>query len=184
MERFYRVQEKGSRLRYHNSYLLCVKDLDDARVPAVDWYGEDCDLWEVIGEPVSELLEYWTSKSLKSYLVKVKRAEVVGTVTWKGEILLRDGRRVKPKKRWLRSLINYTNGTIFSVTFTKRTTGEERKMVCRTGVRKGVKGVGMSYDPKEKDLVVVFDMQKKGFRTIPLEGIKEIKVRGLRYITQ
>jgi len=182
-ERFYRVQEKGSKLRYHGSHLLCVKNLDDTRVVAVEWYGEDCDLWEIVGEPVSEHLDRFMTKTLKVYFVKVKRAEVVGTVTWKGEILLHD-QRVKPRKRWLRSLIGSTSGTIFSVTFTKRTTGEDRKMVCRTGVRKGVKGVGMSYDPGEKDLVVVFDMQKKGFRTIPLEGIKEIKVRGLRYITQ
>lgn len=183
MERFYRVQEKGSLLRYCKGYLLCVKDLDDVRVPAVEWYGEDCDLWEVYGEPVSKHQEHWMTKTLTSYFVKVRQVKLIGTVTWKGEILLHD-RKVRPKKRWLRSVIGSTSGSIFSVTFTKRTTSEERKMLCRTGVKKGVKGIGMAYNPEERDLVVVYDMQKRAFRMIPLEGIKEIKVRGLRYVTQ
>ncbi|RKY40186.1 MAG: hypothetical protein DRP85_09075 [Candidatus Makaraimicrobium thalassicum] len=88
----------------------------------------------------------------------------------------------REKVYWISSLIGSTNGTIFSVTFIKRTTGEERKMVCRTGVKKGVKGVGMSYDPKEKDLIVVFDMQKRGFRMIPLENVKELKIKGHKYL--
>jgi len=40
-----------------------------------------------------------------------------------------------------RQVIGNTLGKFFSVEFVKRTTGEVRKMNCRTGVTKGVTGV-------------------------------------------
>ena len=42
------------------------------------------------------------------------------------------------------------NKRIFSVTFIKRTTGEVRRMNAMRGVRKGVKGVGLAFEPSEK----------------------------------
>ena len=69
---------------------------------------------------------------------------------------------------------NLANGTIYSVSFIKKD-GTIRIMNARRGVKKGVKGVGMSYNPTEKDLVVVFDMQKEAFRMINAETILEIK---------
>jgi hypothetical protein len=51
-------------------------------------------------------------------------------------------------------------------------------MICRNGVSKGVKGVGMSFDPLEKRLKVVWDMQKNGFRMINLNGIRWIRING------
>lgn len=72
----------------------------------------------------------------------------------------------------LRSLIG--NGKIASVTFIKRSDGTERKMICRTGVKKGVTGRGSSYDPETKGLLTVFDMQKQAFRTIPSEAVIEV----------
>jgi hypothetical protein len=63
---------------------------------------------------------------------------------------------------------------IFSVTFIKKD-GSTRRMVARLGVRKGVKGVGMSFSPSEKNLMVVFDMHKKAFRMVNLETIVELK---------
>jgi len=79
------------------------------------------------------------------------------------------------------AVIRSTKGRIFHVRFIKRTTGEVRDMVCRLGVRKGVTGKGMSYDPAEKGLITVYDMQKKGFRMIPIEGIRVIKFAGQIY---
>jgi len=49
-----------------------------------------------------------------------------------------------------RSILKATNGQLFSITFTKRTTGEERKIVGRTGVRKGVNGTGLRYNPSSR----------------------------------
>jgi hypothetical protein len=63
---------------------------------------------------------------------------------------------------------------IFSVTFIKKD-GSTRRMVARLGVRKGVKGVGMSFSPSEKNLMVVFDMHKRVFRMVNLETIVELK---------
>jgi hypothetical protein len=62
----------------------------------------------------------------------------------------------------------------FSVTFIKKD-GSLRRMVARLGVRKGVKGVGMSFSPSDKGLMVVFDMHKREFRMINLETIVELK---------
>ena len=67
--------------------------------------------------------------------------------------------------------------TIFSVEFVKKD-GSLRKMVCRLGVKKGVKGVGMSYDPTEKGLLCVYDMQKLAFRMISLKTIIKIQIKG------
>lgn len=63
---------------------------------------------------------------------------------------------------------------IFSVTFIKKD-GSTRRMVARLGVRKGVKGVGMSFSPSEKNMMVVFDMHKRAFRMVNLETIVELK---------
>jgi hypothetical protein len=74
--------------------------------------------------------------------------------------------------------IERSKDKIFSCHFIKRTDGSYRKMVARLHVRKGVKGVGMAYNPAEKDLVTVFDMQKNNFRSIPLDSIRYLKVLG------
>lgn len=74
----------------------------------------------------------------------------------------------------MKAQILATKGRIFSVTFTKKD-GTERRMVCRTGVQKGVKGVGLKFDPNSKNLMVVFDMQKKAFRMINLSTLLSFK---------
>ncbi len=82
----------------------------------------------------------------------------------------------------LRTLIKSLAGQkIFSVDFTKRTTGEARTMVCRLGVTKGQSGGELPFDPVEKGLLPVFDMQKKGYRMISLESVTEIRANGEVY---
>ena len=73
-----------------------------------------------------------------------------------------------------------TNGKIFSAVFTKKD-GEKRKMVCRQGVAKYVKGVGLKFKPEERDLIGVFDMHKKAYRFINLETLEKIRVQGKEY---
>jgi hypothetical protein len=70
------------------------------------------------------------------------------------------------------------NGRIFTVEFVKRTNGELRTMVCRRGVRKGVKGIGHSYDPLSKALLCVFDVQKNDFRMISLDALVALRMNG------
>ena len=63
-----------------------------------------------------------------------------------------------------------SNKKIFSVTFVKKD-GSIRKMNAMRGVRKGVKGVGHSFDPSEKNLLTVYDMQIGAFRFVNLNDV-------------
>jgi len=72
-------------------------------------------------------------------------------------------------------IIGKNDGKIFTVVFIKRTNGKERKMNCRKGVRKGVTGEGLRFDPIKKGLVPVFDMKADGHRMINLDTVKSIK---------
>ena len=74
-----------------------------------------------------------------------------------------------------------TNGKIFSAVFTKKD-GEKRQMVCRQGVAKYVKGVGLKFKPEEKDLIGVFDMHKAAYRFINVKTLEKLKVKGIEYI--
>ena len=74
-----------------------------------------------------------------------------------------------------------TNGKIFSAVFTKKY-GEKRKMVCRHGVAKYVKGVGLKFKPEEKELIGVFDMHKKAYRFINAKTLEQLKIKGINYI--
>ena len=73
-----------------------------------------------------------------------------------------------------------TNGKIFSAVFVKKN-GEKRKMVCRQGVAKYVKGVGLKFKPEDRDLIGVFDMHKKAYRFINIKTLEHIKVKGIQY---
>jgi len=78
-------------------------------------------------------------------------------------------------------LIRGSKGKVFTVTFTKRTTGEERKMNARLGVSKYVTGKGLKFDPKKYALIPVFEMPKKQYRMINLEGINQLVLEGAKY---
>ena len=73
-----------------------------------------------------------------------------------------------------------TNGKIFSAVFVKKD-GEKRKMICRRGVAKYVKGVGLKFKPEERNLIGVFDMHKKAYRFINTKTLEQIKVKGKTY---
>ena len=70
-------------------------------------------------------------------------------------------------------LIGRTKGRIFSATYNKKN-GETRVIVCRTGVKKGVKGTGTWMYDRTK-YVKVYDMHRQGFRTLILDQIDDIK---------
>ncbi len=69
-----------------------------------------------------------------------------------------------------------SDGKVFSVTFIKRTTGKPRTMNCRLGVTKHLKGGVKSFTDAQKQLLTVFDMNAKGYRSIPLEAITRLSV--------
>lgn len=74
-----------------------------------------------------------------------------------------------------------SDGKFFSVRFTKRTTGELRKMVCRVGVKKYLSGGQVKYNPRDKGLLSVWDVENKGYRSIPIDGVVSITVHGTTY---
>jgi hypothetical protein len=75
-----------------------------------------------------------------------------------------------------REQILATNGRFFSVSFIKKD-GSERKMTARLGVKKDIKGVGLKFNPTERNLIVVFDIHKKAYRMINLSTILTFKFK-------
>lgn len=74
-------------------------------------------------------------------------------------------------------LIRSTKGKIFTVSFVKKD-GTLRKMNCRLGVTKHLKGGELAFDPKEYDLISVFDLQKNAYRMINVDTLVEVSVNG------
>lgn len=69
-------------------------------------------------------------------------------------------------------------GQFATVTFIKRTTGEERKMNCRIGVTKHLAGGQKAFDDAEKNLITVFDTEKNHYRSINCDSIRHVKAHG------
>ena len=74
-----------------------------------------------------------------------------------------------------------TNGKFFSAVFTKKN-GDIRLMTCRLGVKKGVKGVGLKFEPQDKGLMTVFDIHAGGYRFINLKTLERLKIGGVEYV--
>ena len=86
----------------------------------------------------------------------------------------------KVSRRDILSLIKDNKDTIFSAVFLKKS-GEIRRMTCRLGVKKHLKGGKLSFNPLERNLLVVFDMQKEGYRMINLDTLMSINMKGVEY---
>jgi|SRR6185312_6373621 len=80
----------------------------------------------------------------------------------------------------------FVGGTIFTVVFVKRTTGEVRRMNARFGyMPRYLAGGVLPYDPVRKGLRIVFDVSGNptepdslpGYRAIPLDGIVSVRAR-------
>ena len=79
-------------------------------------------------------------------------------------------------------IIKNSAGKIFGVSFIKRTTGQTRHMSARRGVRKDVNGEGLKYNPESKQLLTVYDMNKKGHRMLNTETLYRLVLKGNSYI--
>ena len=92
------------------------------------------------------------------------------------------------KDKWihiskLESLIYKNKNKIFSCMFLKKD-GFLRKMTCRLGVKKGIKGTGKPIHNKSNSYLTVFDIQKDQFRVINLQTMLLIKIGGKEYHVQ
>ncbi len=87
----------------------------------------------------------------------------------------------------IRQFLLSTRGKFMRVEFTKRSTGELRTMLCRTRVKKYKLDPSAPTTPEsiahqqKHDMLVVFDVRKKAYRMISLEGVKRIKAGGKEY---
>lgn len=68
----------------------------------------------------------------------------------------------------------FVGNKIFTVVFLKKD-GSLRHMTGRLGVKKYVKGTGYA---KPDNIVTVFEMQKKQYRSFDVDRVKEIKCNG------
>lgn len=77
------------------------------------------------------------------------------------------------------------SGKIFSVLFRKRGDGEDRRMQARFSVKKGVQGTGTftAEEKLEQGLITVYEVGPNGgFKTIPLDGLKEMTLGGVHFV--
>ena len=77
-------------------------------------------------------------------------------------------------------LIKNSNGKFFTVTFVTKE-GTTRVMNARLGVKKGLTGEGLKYNPALKNLQTVFDVVKKEYRMINLETMSVLTIQGQTY---
>lgn len=69
------------------------------------------------------------------------------------------------------------DGRIVGVTFRKKD-NSERKMACRLGVTSHLKGGTKGYNDEDYNLLTVFDMASNGYRSIPVDGLIEVRKNG------
>lgn len=72
------------------------------------------------------------------------------------------------------------SGKIFTACFIKKN-NELREINCRTNVKKYVTGKGLNFNPSSKNLLPVFDMQKKEYRFINLSSLIWVKIKKKKY---
>jgi hypothetical protein len=75
-------------------------------------------------------------------------------------------------------LIRGSGGRFLAVHFVKRSTGELRRMTCRLGVTAHLSGGGPAYDAGSHNLITVFDLGVRAYRSVPVEGIRRLRFAG------
>ena len=79
------------------------------------------------------------------------------------------------------AILEAARGRIVGARFIKRTDGTVREMNCRAGVTKHKRGGELAFNPLEKGLYPVFDMQKQEYRFISLDSVLQLRVDGTVY---
>lgn len=80
----------------------------------------------------------------------------------------------------LKKMILKTNGRIFRIVFIKRSDGNIRDMRART---KNPTGGTPAYNADDYNLIHVWDLNKAGWRSIPLESIQYFKCGNIQFGT-
>ena len=85
-------------------------------------------------------------------------------------------------KRELADIILSTNGDEFTCVFIKKSTGLERTLRGMRNVQKDLKGVGLGYNPKEHNLISIFDVDADDYRMISIDGLISVTYNGVTYL--
>lgn len=80
-----------------------------------------------------------------------------------------------------KNLLLSTNGYRFEVEFIKADNKTKRKMVATTEYKGYVKGIGPSGRKPQEHLLTVYDLENKGIRSIPLERLISVTIKGQKY---
>ena len=91
---------------------------------------------------------------------------------------------IKVRRGTLRALINAFGKTEFVVEFVKRTDNTKRVMRCTTNYKDKLVGGTLNYNAREKDLLPVWDIDQKGFRSIPLDRVLVVKTKRNTFIVK
>ena len=70
-----------------------------------------------------------------------------------------------------------SNNKIIGLGFFKKD-GTFRTGAFRRGVVKGITGEGLKFNPKDYNLITLYDMNAKGYRNVPIDRLKFIKTNG------
>ncbi len=96
---------------------------------------------------------------------------------------------IKEKVKTVANIIKSQDGKAVTVTFIRRTddkktgakAGDVRVLNGRLGVKKHLKGGELKYNPKDYDLLTIFDMQKGDYRSISLDAVESVVAAGITY---
>jgi len=73
-----------------------------------------------------------------------------------------------------------SDGKVFAAEFIKRD-GSTRTMQCRLGVAKHLAGGIKAFDDAAKGILTVFDMKAAGYRSIRIDALQALTIKGQRY---
>ena len=79
-----------------------------------------------------------------------------------------------------KELIHDYRNQIFTCKFVKKD-GSHRIMNARLGVKKGVKGVGLNYNPDDYNHIIAYDLKNDGFRTININTLLYLRTNKKKY---
>jgi len=80
-----------------------------------------------------------------------------------------------------KKIIYDNNCKIFNVEFIKKD-GTHRLMTARLQVKKGVKGVGLNFNPSQHNLITAYDMRKKAHRMINCNNLVSLSANKQKYL--
>ncbi len=80
-------------------------------------------------------------------------------------------------------LVNSSKGKFFTISFIKKDK-TQRRMTARTGVKIGVNGQGMKYNPSDYGMKSVYDMAKLEWRMVNFKTATRLKINKKDYVIE